>query len=185
MKKKIISFVLGALVFALSGVLALCASAEAQQPQKVFRIGYLNTASRSSVAGRFEAFREGLRELGYVEKKNIVIEERHAEGKADRLPAYTAELVRLKVDVIVTGGPQSTRLAKEATGTIPIIMTQDIDPVGSGFVASLARPGGNITGLSNFAPELGGKRLQLLKEIIPRLSRVSVLGTSTMQGQNR
>ena len=105
-----------------------------------------------------------------------------AEGKLDRLPALAAELVRLKVDIIVTGGPSPTRAAKEATTTIPIVMAQDTDPVGSGFVASLARPGGNITGLSTLAPELNGKRLELLREIVPKLSRVAVLGTSTQPG---
>jgi putative ABC transport system substrate-binding protein len=111
-----------------------------------------------------------------------VIEYRYAEGKLDRLPALAAELVRLKVDVIVTGGPQVTRVAKEATITIPIVMAQDGDPVGTGFVASLARPGGNITGLTSLAPELSGKRLELLKEIVPKLSRVAALGTSTNPG---
>jgi putative tryptophan/tyrosine transport system substrate-binding protein len=150
---------------------------EAQQPTKIPRIGLLFAASPSSFAG--EAFRQGLREPGYVEGKDIIIEYRFAEVKFDRLPALAAELVRLKVDVIVTGGPPSTRAAKEATVTIPIVMTQVGDPVGSGFVASLARPGGNITGLSSLAPELCGKQLELLKEIIPRLSRVAVFGTST------
>jgi putative ABC transport system substrate-binding protein len=117
-----------------------------------------------------------------VEGKNIVIEYRHAEGKEDRLPALAAELVRLKVDVIVTSGPSPTRAAKEATATIPIVMAQVNDPVGNGFVASLARPGGNITGLSTLAPELSGKQLELLKEIVPRLSRVAVLGSSTVPG---
>ena len=162
--------------------LALCASAEAQQPTKVPRIGYLTGASPSANSARIEAFRQGLRELGYVEGKNIVIEWRYAEGKLDRLPALAAELVRLKVDVIVTGGPTATRAAKEATVTIPIVMALDGDPVGNGFVASLARPGGNITGLSTLAPELSGKRLELLKEIVPKLSRVAVLGTSTSPG---
>jgi len=128
---------------------------------------------------RTEAFRQGLRELGYVEGKNIVIEWRSAEGKRDRLPSLAAELVRLKVDIIVTAGPPATRSAKKATVTIPIVFAQDGDPVASGFVASLARPGGNITGLSTLAPELSGKRLELLKEIVPRLSRVAVLGNST------
>ena len=117
-----------------------------------------------------------------MEGKNIVIEWRYAEGKLDRLPALAAELVRLKVDVIVTAGPAATRAAKEATSTIPIVMAQDSDPVGSGFVASLARPGGNITGLSTLAPEISGKQLELLKEIVPKLSRVAVLGTSTNPG---
>jgi putative ABC transport system substrate-binding protein len=117
-----------------------------------------------------------------VEGKNIVIEWRSAEGKLDRLPALAAELVRLKVDVIVTAGPLPTRAAKEATTTIPIVMAQDPDPVGNGFVASLARPGGNITGLATLRPELSGKQLELLKETVPRLSRVAVFGTSTNPG---
>ena len=138
--------------------------------------------SPSTGSVRIDPFRQGLRELGYVEGKNIVIEYRYAEGKLDRLPALAAELARLKVDIIVTTGRIPTRAAKEATSTIPIVMTQDSDPVGNGFVASLARPGGNITGLSTLAPELSGKRLELLKEIIPKLSRVAVFGTSTTPG---
>jgi putative ABC transport system substrate-binding protein len=129
-----------------------------------------------------EAFRQGLTELGYAEGKNIVIEYRWAAGKIERLPALMAELVRLNVDVIVTAGPSPTRSAKEATATIPIVMAWDYDPVGNGFVASLARPGGNITGLSTLAPEISGKQLELLKEILPKLSRVAVLGTSTVPG---
>ena len=170
-----------ALVFWLLTALPLTfsVSAEAQQPTKIPRIGYLGATSPSANSARIEAFRQGLRELGYVEGKNIVIEWRYAEGKLDRLPALAAELVRLKVDVIVTAGPTATRAAKEATVTIPIVMMQDGDPVGSGFVASLARPGGNITGLSSLAPELSGKQLELLKEIVPKLSRVAVFGTST------
>ena len=158
-------------------LLALCLPAEAQQPAKIPRIGYLTGATPDGQSARIEPFRQGLRELGYAEGQNILIEYRYAEGKLDRLPALAAELVRLKVDVIVTGGPVITRAAKNATNTIPIVMAQDSDPVGNGFVASLARPGGNITGLSNFAPEIGGKQLELLKEIIPKLSRVAVLGT--------
>ncbi|HSE89731.1 MAG TPA: ABC transporter substrate-binding protein [Candidatus Binatia bacterium] len=158
---------------------ALCGFAEAQQPKKVPRIGFLSGQSLSTISTRTEAFRQGLRELGYMEGKNIVIDWRFAEGKLDRLPALAAELVRLKVDVIVTSGLGSTRPANEATNTIPIVMTQDPDPVGNGFVASLARPGRNITGLSTLSPELSGKRLELLKEVIPKLSRVAVLGTST------
>jgi putative ABC transport system substrate-binding protein len=134
------------------------------------------------VSTRTDAFRERLRELGYVEGRNIIIEYRYAEGKLERLPALVDELVRLKVDVILSGGPAVTRPAKEATKTIPIVMAQDDDPVGSGFIASLARPGGNITGLSSLAPEISGKRLELLKEIIPQLSRIAVLGTSTTPG---
>jgi putative ABC transport system substrate-binding protein len=152
---------------------------EAQQPTKVLRIGCVFGASASSVAARTEAFRQGLRELGYEEGKNIVIEYRYAEGKFDRLPALAAELVRLKVDVIVTSGPPVTRAAKEATNTIPIVMANEADPVGSGVIASLARPGGNITGLSQLSPELAGKRLELLKEVVPKLGRVAVFGTST------
>jgi putative ABC transport system substrate-binding protein len=160
-----------ALLFALSAVLfALSDSASAQQPKKVPQIGYLHGAPASSVAARSEAFREGLRELGYVEGKDILIEYRYAEGKVDRLPVLAAELVRLKVDVIVTTGPIVTRAALEATSTIPIVMGFDDDPVGNGFVASLARPGGNITGLSAQRPELSGKQLEILKEIVPKLA---------------
>ena len=168
---------------ALSAVLlALCVSAEAQQPKKVPQIGYLAGTGPDAQLARIEAFRQGLRELGYVEGKNIVIESRYAEGKLDRRPALVADLVSLKVDVILTAGPGDTRAAREATNTIPIVMAQDPDPVGSGFVASLARPGGNITGLSTLAPEISGKQLELLKEIIPKLSRVAVFGTSTNPG---
>jgi putative ABC transport system substrate-binding protein len=163
-------------------LLALSFPAEAQQPAKIPRIGNLFGASPAAYSARTAAFRQGLRELGYVEGENIVIELRSAEGKLDRLPALAAELVRLKVDVIVTAGPIPTRAAKEATTTIPIVMTNDPDPVATGFVASLARPGGNITGLSTLAPELSGKRLELLKETIPKLSRVAVFGTSTFPG---
>ena len=173
MSKKVICFALCALLLALSS------SAEGQQPKKVPRIGYLIGAPDSANSARMEAFRQGLRELGYVEGKNIVIEWRSAEGKLDRLPALAAELVRLKVNVIVTAGPTATGSAKKATVTIPIVMSNDNDPVGSGFVTSLARPGGNITGMATLAPEIGGKRLELLTEIVPRLSRVAVFGTST------
>ena len=117
-----------------------------------------------------------------MEGKSIFIEYRHAEGKLDRLPALAVELVHLKVDVIVTAGASATRPVKEATSTIPIVMTNDNDPVGNGFVASLARPGGNITGLSTLASELSGKRLELLKETVPSLSRVAVFGTSVQPG---
>jgi len=177
---------------AMTTILFLCltiammvagATAEAQQTGKVPRIGYPTPGALSANAARIEAFRQGLRELGYVEGRNIVIEWRSGgDGKDDRIPALVAELVRLKVDVIVTGGPTATRAAKEATATIPIVMTQVGDPVGSGIVASLARPGGNVTGLSTLAPEIGGKQLELLREIVPRLFRVAVLGTSTIPG---
>ena len=146
------------------------------------RIGYLEAVSPSEAAVRSKAFHQGLRELGYVEGKNIITEFRYAKGNRDRLPSLAAELVRLKVDVIITAGASATRAAKKATSTIPIVMAQDSDPVGKGVVASLARPGGNITGLSTLAPEISAKQLDLLKEIIPGLSRVAVLGTSTRPG---
>jgi putative tryptophan/tyrosine transport system substrate-binding protein len=176
MRMNVVRLTLCAILF------APCSSAQAQQTGKVARIGYLVAASPSSNATRIEAFRQGLRELGYVEGKNIVIEYRYAEGKFDRLPALAAELVRFKLDLIVTTGPTVTRAAKEATTTVPIVMATDTDPVGNGFVASLARPGSNITGLSALAPELSGKQLELLKEIIPKLSRVAVFGTSNNPG---
>ena len=147
---------------------------EAEQPQKTHRIGVLGATSPATIAARLDAFRQGLRELGYIEGKNIVVEYSYADGKLNRVPALAAEMVRLKVEVIVTGGSAATRPAKEATATIPIVMAQDTDPVGNGFVASLARPGGNITGLSIVAPELGGKQLELLKETVPKLVRVVV-----------
>ena len=159
--------------------------AGAQQSTKIPLIGRLGASSPSASSARNEAFRQGLRALGYVAGKNIVIEWRYAEGKLERLPALAAELVGLKVDVIVTGGPEPTRAAKEATSTIPIVMAQDTDPVGNGFVASLARPGGNITGLSTLSPEISGKQLELLKEIVPRLSRVAVLWASTNPGNTQ
>jgi putative ABC transport system substrate-binding protein len=186
MRRNDIVFTLSAMLFALCLVgallLALCVPAGAQQPAKVPRIGYLSGSGPSVLADRIEAFRQGLRELGYVEGKNLVIEWRFAEGKIDRLPELAAELVRLKVDVIVSPGPLVTRPLKEATSTVPIVMAQDTDPVGSGFIASLARPGGNITGLATLAPEVGGKQLELLKEIAPKISRVAVIGNSTIQG---
>ena len=181
MRRPLRKTALGSIVLA-GALLAVAVMVEAQQPAKMPRIGYLSANSRSAVLTRIEAFRQGLHELGYVEGKYIVIEWRFAEGKPNRLPALAAELVHLKVDIIVSASPPATRAAKEATSTIPIVMTQDSDPVANGSVASLARPGGNITGLSTFAPELSGKRLELLKEIVPRLSRVAVLGTSTEPG---
>ncbi len=167
----------------LPAVLLLTVSlAEAQQTKKVPRIGFLSATSPSSISARLEAFRQGLSELGYVEGKNVVIEYRYAEGKLDRLSELAAEVVRLKVDVIVTVSPPATRVVKEATVTIPIVMAFDDDPVGSGLVVSLARPGGNITGLSTLYPEISGKQLELLKEIVLGLSRVAVLGNSTQPG---
>src|SRR2546428_6098977 len=162
--------------------LAVAVIAEAQQPTKVPRMGFLSSLSPTVVLDRVEAFRQGLRELGYVEGKNIIIDWRYAQGKTERLPDLAAELVRLNVDVIVTGGPAVNRFAKEATHTIPIIMAFDNDPVGNGFVASLARPSGNITGLSTHYPEISGKQVELMKEIVPRLSRVAVFGNSIQPG---
>jgi putative ABC transport system substrate-binding protein len=159
--------------------LATVPLAQSQQSMKIPRIGHLSAVSPSSISDRIKAFRQGLRDLGYVEGKNILIEYRYAEGKLDRLRDLAAELVRLKVDIIVTGGSQTTHPAKDATATIPIVMSQDPDPVGNGFVASLARPGGNITGLSSLIADLSGKRPELIKEILPKLSRVAVLETST------
>jgi len=176
MKKKIVLCAVATLILASAHL------ADAQQPTKVPRMGYLSATSPSTISVRIEAFRQGLRELGYVEGKNIVIEWRFGEGKPDRLSVLAAELVRLKVDIIVTAGQTVTRAAKEATNTIPIVMTNEGDPVGTGFVTSLARPGGNITGLSNLRPEMSGKQVELLKEIIPNLSRVAVFGTSTTPG---
>jgi ABC-type uncharacterized transport system substrate-binding protein len=176
MDRKFLCAVLVVLLF------VFCAFAEAQQQKKIPRIAYLSAASGSSQVTQLGAFRQGLRELGYSEGKNILIEERYAEEKLDRLSEFAAELVRLKADVIVTGGPTVTRFVKAATSTIPIVMAFDIDPVGSGFVASLAHPGGNITGLSSLGPELSGKQLELLKEIVPKLSRVAILGNSTQPG---
>ena len=162
-------------------LLALCMSAQAQPPTEIARIGYFG-GSRSAESARMDAFRQGLHELGYVEGKTVVIESRFIEGKVDRARSLAAELVGQQVRIIVTTGSGTTRGAKAATTTIPIVMTQDPDPVGNGFVASLAQPGGNITGLSNLGPELSGKRLELLKEVVPRLTRVAVFGTSTFSG---
>jgi putative ABC transport system substrate-binding protein len=164
------------------GLLIAPLAVRGQQTTKGFRIGFLSATSTSTVSARLEAFRQGLRDLGYVEGKNIVIEYRYAEGNLDRLPGLAAALVDLKVDVIVAAGPRAIRPAMNASSTIPIIFAWDSDPVGSGFVASLARPGGNVTGLSTLAPEIGGKLLELLKETVPKLSRVTVFGNSTEPG---
>jgi putative ABC transport system substrate-binding protein len=157
-----------------AGALAAPLTSFAQQKGKVWRIGFLGAASASGLAGRVEALRAGLRDLGYVEGKSIVIEFRWAEGKYERLPELAAELVRLKVDVIVTHGVP-TRAAKAATTTIPIVMATSADPVELGFVASLARPGGNVTGMSGLSPETAAKRLELLKDAFPRTRHVAVL----------
>jgi putative ABC transport system substrate-binding protein len=161
-------------------LLAVAGAAHAQQPaKKIPRIGYLAAAPLSAIKYRTDAFRQGLRDLGYIEGNNIVVEWRSPEGKREPVPALVAELIRLNVDVIVTAAAGATRPAKAATTTIPIVMASDDDPILNGFVASLARPGGNITGLSTLAPELSGKRLELLKEVVPRLARVAVFGTSS------
>jgi putative ABC transport system substrate-binding protein len=170
---RVFIFAVGALLF------AICPFAEAQQPPKLLRIGYLSGVSPSAEAARRDAFSQELRKLGYVEGKNIVVDYRYSEGKYERLSALAAELVRLKPDIIVTGGGPSTRALKQLTSTIPVVMTNDPDPVANGFVASLARPGGNITGFSTLAPEISGKRLEILREVVPALSRLAVLGTSS------
>jgi putative tryptophan/tyrosine transport system substrate-binding protein len=172
MTKQILGFALSAMLFALGG------SAEAQQPARIHRIGILSPSSGSVFSARDEAFRRRLRELGYVEGKNILIEYRYAEGKSERLPDLVAELVGLKVDVIVTTSAGAALAAKKASGTIPIVFAAAGDPVGTGLVSSLARPGGNITGLSLMAPDLDGKRLELLKEAFPKVARVAFLWES-------
>ena len=161
---------------------ALCSFANAQPQKKVPRIGFLSVGSAASMLSRVEAFRQGLREQGYTEGRNILVEYRYAEDNLDRLREFAKELARLRVDVIVTGGPLATRPAKEAAGTIPIVLAYEADPVRTGLVASLARPGGNITGLTSGTEELNGKRLELLKEAIPKLSRIAVLRNPGMLG---
>jgi putative ABC transport system substrate-binding protein len=167
----------------ISVLFALCFSVEAQQTGEIPRIGVLCPSSPSAAAPNLDAFRQGLRELGYAEGESIVIEVRCAEGKLDRLPALAAVLVSLKVDVIVVaGGTAPSVAAKEATTTIPIVLTYVGDPVARGLIASFARPGGNITGLTSVSPELVGKRLELIKESVPRLSRVAVLWDPASRG---
>jgi ABC-type uncharacterized transport system substrate-binding protein len=169
MNRKVFSLALSAMLF------ALCSVVEAQQPVKVPRIGFLSPVSPSATALWHQAFRQGLRDHGWTEGKNISIEYRYAEGKSDRLPDLAADLVRLKVDIIVVSSGTDALAAKNATREIPIVMASAGDPVAIGLVETLARPGGNITGLSQIAAELAGKRLELLKEIVPGLSRVAVL----------
>ena len=163
---------LGALA---SGLLAAPLAAQAQQPGKVYRIGMLERTSPATNAANFEAFRRGLRELGYVEGKNLVIEYRSADGRDERFAGLATELVRLNVDLILTRGTPAALAAKNATGTIPVVITGLADPVGQGIVASLARPGGNITGVSAIVTELYAKRVELLRELLPRASRISAL----------
>ena len=175
---RITTFIAVLIVLLAVAVLGVPLAAEAQQAASLPRIGFLAAASPSDprVPRFLQAFRQGLRELGYVEGQNIAIEFRWAEGQYDRLPGLAAELVRLKVTVIVAAGPPAIQAAKQATETIPIVMAAVADPVAAGFVASLARPGGNITGLSLMLSELVGKQLELLKEVLPKVSRVALLG---------
>ncbi|PYN73043.1 MAG: ABC transporter substrate-binding protein [Candidatus Rokuibacteriota bacterium] len=173
-----------AVILTLSLALAPLAL-EAQQPGKVPRVGVLLTGDQSRHLTHVEAFRQGLRERGYVEGKNVVIEYRFGDGKLDRLPQLAAELVGLNVDLIVTSGTPPTRAALQATRTIPIVMTLVGDPIAAGFIASLAKPGGSITGLTQITGELDGKRLELLKEAFPKVSRVAVLfdpGSAAQEG---
>ena len=172
MKKKITVLTLCAML------LALCSSAHAQQPGKIFRIGFLDASTASGSAVLLDAFRQELRKLGWIEGKNIAIEYRFAEQKSERLPELAADLVRLKVDLIVVAGTPAALAAKKATTAIPIVMANVADPVGAGLVASLARPGGNVTGLSSLSPELNSKRLEVLKDAVPKLARVGLLRTS-------
>src|SRR5262245_14956162 len=158
--------------------------AEAQQPGKIFRIGYLDVSTAAGSVLLVDALRQELSKLGWIEGKDITIEYRFAEQKSERLPELAADLIRLKVDVIVSASSTSALAAKSTTTTIPIVMTQSADPVGAGLVASLARPGGNITGLSTLSPELTTKRLEILKDAVPKLSRVGLLRTPEGIGQD-
>ena len=161
---------------------ALNLPVEAQQPKKIPRIGYVRFVGATSQGANVEAFRRGLRDLGYVEGQNIAIEYRSAEGKADRIPGLVADLVQLKVDVLISGDDPTIRVAKQTTKTIPIVMVINQDPVATGIVDSLARPGGNITGISRLTRELGGKRLELLTEVVPGLGRLGVLWDTSSEG---
>jgi len=179
MKKKITVLALSALLLGLS------VSAEAQQSKKVPRIGYVSgSGDPKTPTPQIEAFRQGLRDLGYIEGKNILVEYRYAEGKQDRYPSLVAEIMQLKVDVLVSPAPPAILAAKQATKTIPIVMVTTEDPVAAGIVDSLARPGGNVTGLTRLTRELSGKRLELLKEMVPGISRVGVLWTQGTTGLN-
>jgi putative tryptophan/tyrosine transport system substrate-binding protein len=179
MRNKILYLGLGAMLF------AVCVPAQAQQPKKVLRIGYLSSGSPSTNLGDLQAFLQGLRELGYVEGKNVLIEYKWAEGKFERTPEMAEELVRLKVDIIIAPNSAIARAAKKATTTIPIVMANAGNPFGEGLVANLAHPGGNVTGLTNLSQELSGKRLELLKQIFPTLVRAAVLSTAPGRGQER
>ena len=169
MKEKVIGLALGAMLF------PLCVSADAQQAGKIFRIGFLDSSTASGMAVLLDVFRQELTKLGWVEGKNITLEYRFAEGKSERLPELAANLVRLKVDLIVTTGDPQASAAKKATTAIPIVMANASDPVGFGLIASLGRPGGNVTGLSSLGTELNSKRLEILKDAVPKLARVGLL----------
>jgi putative tryptophan/tyrosine transport system substrate-binding protein len=169
MKRKITVFALSAVLF------AFCGSVDAQQQTKVPRIGFLDSSTPSGMAVLIDAFRQELSKLGWIEGRNLTIEYRFAELKSQRLPELAADLVRLKVDLIVTSGGATPSAAKGATSTIPIVMTSSVDPVGTGLVASLARPGGNVSGNASLTPELNTKRLEILKDAVPRLARVGFL----------
>jgi putative tryptophan/tyrosine transport system substrate-binding protein len=177
MKKKITALILNAML------IALCLSAEAQQPGKIPRIGILEYRGPSDREQVWEAFRRALRELGYIEGKNIIIEYRYAEGKIQRLPELATELVRLKVDIIVTSEAQPAIAARKITTTTAIVMAGGRDPVEAGLAASLSHPGGNVTGVTNLSTELLGKRLELLKEAVPRILRVAVLNEGSGGGR--
>jgi putative tryptophan/tyrosine transport system substrate-binding protein len=176
MKKQLLALSFGAMLF------ALWLPAEAQQSKKIAKIGLLAPSTPAAAAHLVAAFRQGLQELGYVEGKAFVLELRYGEARADRLPEIARELVGLKVDVIVTATDVAIAAVKRETQTIPIVMANSSDPVGTGFVASLARPGGNVTGLSNMSPDLSGKRLELLREVVPGLSRVAFLWNPDVRG---
>ena len=179
MKKRITLWLLATLF------LANVSLADAQQTGKIFRIGFLDPSTASGSAVLVDAFRQELSKLGWIEGKNITIEYRFAEQKTERLPELAADLVRLKVDLIVAAGTPAALAAKKATTTIPIVMASAADPVGAGLVASLARPGGNVTGLSSLAPELNTKRLEILKDAVPKLARVGLLRPPEQQHSTR
>jgi putative ABC transport system substrate-binding protein len=176
MNKTIFSLVLNVMLF------ALCFPAQAQQTAKIPRIGYVSGSGDSTPGSSIAIFRQGLRDLGYIEGKNVLVEYRSAEGKLDRMPSLVAELVQLKVDVLVSTNLPAIRAAKEATKSIPIVIVTVQDPVATGIVDSLARPGGNITGLTTLVRDLSGKRLELLTEVVPGISRVGVLWDTNAPG---
>ncbi len=171
-----------ALVTLSIGIIVAPLAADAQQPVKVPRVGLLLQGTSASLMTRLEGFHQGLRERGYVERKTIALEQRFDEDREERLPALAADLIRLRVDIIVAAATPAVRAAQRATTTVPIVIVHSADPVGLGFVASLARPGGNITGLSSLSPELSGKRLELLKEAVPKLVRIAVLWNAANPG---